>query len=43
MAALTANQRRRYELLYESCLTRPSRKASVSSLASKITANRKRY
>jgi lysozyme family protein len=43
MAALTANQRRRYELLYESCLTRPNRKAAVKGLAKKITANRKRY
>jgi lysozyme family protein len=43
MAALTANQRRRYELLYESCLCRPSRKATVNVLAKKIRANRQRY
>ncbi len=43
MAALTNAQRRRYELLYESCLTRPNRKASVNALAKKIRANRKRY
>jgi lysozyme family protein len=43
MAALTNAQRRRYELLYESCLTRPNRKASVNALAKKIGANRKRY
>jgi lysozyme family protein len=43
MAALTNAHRRRYELLYESCLTRPNRKASVNVLAKKIRANRKRY
>jgi len=43
MAALTNAHRRRYELLYESCLTRPNRKASVNALAKKIRANRKRY
>ena len=43
MAALTNAHRRRYELLYESCLTRPNRKASVNVLARKIRANRKRY
>jgi lysozyme family protein len=43
MAALTNAHRRRYELLYESCLTRPNRKASVNALAKKIGANRKRY
>jgi lysozyme family protein len=43
MAALTASRRRRYELLYESCLTRPNRKATVNSLAKKIRANRARY
>ena len=43
MAALTANQRRRYELLYESCLCRPARKATVNGLAKKIRANRQRY
>jgi lysozyme family protein len=43
MAALTNAQRRRYELLYESCLTRPNRRASVNVLAKKIRANRTRY
>ena len=43
MAAMTNAQRRRYELLYESCLTRPNRKASVGALAKKIRANRARY
>ena len=43
MAAITNAQRRRYELLYESCLCRPKRKASVNALAKKIRANRKRY
>jgi lysozyme family protein/peptidoglycan hydrolase-like protein with peptidoglycan-binding domain len=43
MAALTASRRRRYELLYESCLMRPNRKATVNSLAKKIRANRARY
>jgi lysozyme family protein len=43
MAAMTNAQRRRYELLYESCLCRPKRKASVNALARKIRANRKRY
>jgi lysozyme family protein len=43
MAAMTNAHRRRYELLYESCLTRPNRKASVNALAKKIRANRKRY
>jgi lysozyme family protein len=43
MAAMTNAQRRRYELLYESCLCRPKRKASVNALAKKIRANRKRY
>jgi hypothetical protein len=43
MAAMTNAQRRRYELLYESCLTRPNRKASVNALAKRIRANRTRY
>jgi lysozyme family protein len=43
MAAMTNAQRRRYELLYESCLCRPKRKASVNALARRIRANRKRY
>jgi lysozyme family protein len=43
MAALTAGQRRRYELLYESCLCRPNRRATVNNLAKKIRANRARY
>jgi lysozyme family protein len=43
MAAMTKAQRRRYELLYESCLTRPSRRASVNALSRRIRANRKRY
>src|SRR6187551_3650645 len=43
MAAITNAQRRRYELLYESCLCRSNRKATVNGLAKKIAANRKRY
>lgn len=43
MATMTAAQRRRYELLYESCLCRPKRKAEVSRLVKRITANRARY
>ena len=43
MAAMTAAQRRRYELLYESCLCRPKRKAQVGALVKRITANRARY
>jgi lysozyme family protein/peptidoglycan hydrolase-like protein with peptidoglycan-binding domain len=43
MAAATAAQRRRYELLYESCLVRPNRRASVDQLVAKITASRPRY
>jgi lysozyme family protein len=43
MAAMTAAQRRRYELLYESCLCRPRRKAQVDRLVKRITANRVRY
>ncbi len=43
MAAMTAAQRRRYELLYESCLCRPKRKARVGALVKRITANRARY
>jgi lysozyme family protein len=43
MAAMTAAQRRRYELLYESCLCRPKRKAEVNRLVRRISTNRKRY
>jgi len=40
---MTNTQRRRYELLYESCLTRPNRRAAVNALTKKIRANRARY
>jgi lysozyme family protein/peptidoglycan hydrolase-like protein with peptidoglycan-binding domain len=43
MAAPTATQRRNYELLYESCLVRPNRRASVDQLVGRITASRARY
>ena len=43
MAALTQAQRGHYELLYESCLTRPKRQAAVDALVKKIAANRARY
>jgi lysozyme family protein len=43
MAGLTAQQRQSYELLYESCLTRPKRRVTVDALAKKIAANKARY
>jgi hypothetical protein len=43
MATMTAAQRRRYDLLYESCLCRPPRKAVVAATVKRISANRKRY
>ena len=43
MATMTAGQRRRYDLLYESCLCRPQRKAVVAATVKRINANRKRY
>ena len=43
MAALTNAQRGNYELLYESCLVRPNRRAAVDQLVARITASRPRY
>ena len=43
MAALTQAGRKNYELLYESCLVRPSRRATVDQLVARITASRPRY
>ena len=43
MAGLTAQRRRGYELLYESCLVRPRRKATVDQLVQRIGASRARY
>ena len=43
MAAPTATQRHNYDLLFESCLVRPNRRASVDQLVSRITASRPRY
>ncbi len=43
MAALTQGARKQYELLYDSLLIRPNRRASVDQLAKKITANKARY
>jgi lysozyme family protein len=43
VAAPTAAQRRNYELLYESCLVRPNRRAAVDQLVAAITKNRARY
>jgi lysozyme family protein len=43
VAALTSAQRGNYELLYESCLIRPNRRAAVDQLVGRITASRPRY
>ena len=43
MAALTQSGRKRYDLLYESCLVRPSRRAAVDQLVARITASKARY
>ena len=43
MAGLTAQRRQSYELLYESCLVRPKRRAVVDQLVARITANKARY
>jgi len=43
VAALTQGARKQYELLYDSLLIRPNRRASVDQLAKKITANKARY
>jgi lysozyme family protein len=43
MAGLTAQRRSGYELLYESCLVRPKRRAAVDQLVARITANKARY
>jgi lysozyme family protein/peptidoglycan hydrolase-like protein with peptidoglycan-binding domain len=43
MAGLTARRRQGYELLYESCLVRPKRRAAVDQLVARITANKARY
>ena len=43
MATMTNAQRKHYELLYESCLVRPSRRAAVDALVQRISANRARY
>ena len=43
MAGLTAQQRKGYELLYESMLVRPNRRAAVDQMVQRITANRARY
>ena len=43
MAALTQAGRKQYELLYESCLVRPNRRAAVDQLVARITASRPRY
>jgi lysozyme family protein len=42
MAALTQAGRKQYELLYESCLVRPNRRAAVNQLAARIKASRPR-
>jgi lysozyme family protein len=43
MAAMTNAQRKRYQLLYASCLIRPARRAAVDQLVQRITANKARY
>jgi lysozyme family protein len=43
VAALTQAGRKQYELLYESCLVRPNRRAAVDQLVAGITKNRARY
>ena len=43
MAAPTVQQRKRYELLYESALVRPNRRAAVDQLVKRITASQPRY
>jgi lysozyme family protein len=43
MAALTNAERQRYNLLYQSCLIRPARRAAVDRLVRRIAANRRRY
>ena len=43
MAALTKAGRKQYELLYESCLVRPNRRAAVDQLVARITASKPRY
>ena len=43
MAALTQAGRKQYELLYESCLVRPKRRAAVDQLVARIRASRPRY
>jgi lysozyme family protein len=43
MAALTQSGRKRYDLLYESCLVRPSRRAAVDQQVARITASKARY
>jgi lysozyme family protein len=41
--SLTNAQRQRYDVLYQSCLIRPARRAAVDRLVRQITANRARY
>ena len=43
MPALTRAQRQRYDVLYQSCLIRPARRAAVDQAAHRIAANRRRY
>jgi lysozyme family protein len=43
MATMTNAQRKRYELLYESCLVRPRRRPALDQLVQRITANKARY
>ena len=43
MPALTNSLRRQYTLLYQSCLIRPARKATVDQTARRLAANRARY
>jgi lysozyme family protein len=43
MPGPTAQQRKRYELLYESALVRPKRRAALDQVVKQITANRARY
>jgi lysozyme family protein len=43
VASLTTQQRKGYELLYESMLVRPNRRAAVDQVVQRITANRARY
>jgi lysozyme family protein len=43
VAALTKTARSRYELLYDSLLIRPNRRATVNQLAQKVAANKARY